>query len=486
MLVHNNDLIEMIKGCGTASEDQLKELASKHDDVYFTNAVYTSALLAAGTTVEMTKLVCDGKLKNGIAVVRPPGHHAEVDRPRGYCYFDTVAIAARDALKRDDVNRILIVDWDVHHGNGIQHFFYDDPSVLYCSLHRYDDHTFYPESTDANYDMVGNNKGAGYNMNFAWNWATMGDGDYLTAFHRVLMPVAYEFNPDLVLVACGLDAARGDPLGCYDVTPHGYAHMIHQLCGLAEGRMVVVLEGGYNLTSIAQSMVAICRVLLGHTPPRLKGGMIANDKALKCISSTAVALAPYWKCLRHNLNSNATPIEGGTATSEQPKPQGNTEQPHPQVDSGQLQASAEQPLPQESAEQPSSRKDDVTELLEQLELSGHTRVFAVQPLSTCPHLEEVQPLPPGGSLDAKQPCVTCGDSSENWICLVCYQVFCGRYVNKHMVDHTRETNHSMVLSFSDLSVWCYPCDSYVHNRVLFPAIDSAHISKFGRRATLSS
>ncbi|XP_065902653.1 histone deacetylase 6-like [Dysidea avara] len=313
--------------------------------------------------------------------------------------------------------------------------------------------------------------------------------------------------------ACGLDAARGDPLGRYNITPEGYAHMTHQLCGLAEGRMVVALESGYNLTSISQSMIAICSVLLGHTPPRLKGGLIPNDKALQCISSTAGALAPYWKCLRHHLDGDATPIAGGgpisvkqpeplpQANAEQSKPQAiaeqpqaSTEQPLPQAtaeqskpqDDAEPQAGSDQPLPQASAKQPSTRKDDVSELPEQLELSGHTRVFAVQPLSTCPHLEEVQPLPPGGSLDAKQPCATCGDSSENWICLVCYQVFCGRYVNKHMVDHTRETNHSMVLSFSDLSVWCYPCDSYVHNRVLFPAIDSAHINKFGRHATLSS
>ncbi|XP_042370787.1 histone deacetylase 6-like [Plectropomus leopardus] len=184
------------------------------------------------------------QVSNGVAIVRPPGHHAERDSPCGFCFFNTAALAARHAQKisQDAPLRVLILDWDVHHGNGTQHIFEDDESVLYVSLHRYDNGTFFPSSEDAAPDRVGVSKGVGFNVNVAWSGGRMGDSDYLAAFHRVVMPIATEFNPGLVLVSAGFDAARGDPLGGYHVTPEGYAHLTHLLMSLAGGRVLLILE----------------------------------------------------------------------------------------------------------------------------------------------------------------------------------------------------------------------------------------------------
>uniref|UniRef100_A0A3B4ZG69 Histone deacetylase 6 n=1 Tax=Stegastes partitus TaxID=144197 RepID=A0A3B4ZG69_9TELE len=172
-------------------------------------------------------------------------------------------------LLRIGTELVLILDWDVHHGNGTQHMFEDDDSVLYISLHRYDDAMFFPSSEDAATNRVGVAKGVGFNVNVAWSGGRMGDSDYLAAFHHVVMPIAVEFNPGLVLVSAGFDAARGDPLGGYHVTPEGYAHLTHMLMSLAGGRVLLILEGGYNLSSISDSMTLCTSVLLGDPPPAL-------------------------------------------------------------------------------------------------------------------------------------------------------------------------------------------------------------------------
>ncbi|KAJ1493209.1 hypothetical protein T484DRAFT_1610676 [Baffinella frigidus] len=179
----------------------------------------------------------------------------------GFCFFNYVAAAAAVAKSEFGLKRVLILDWDVHHGNGTEKMFINDPSVLYISLHRYDDGSFYPGTGPA--EEVGVREGAGYNVNIPWPHSGMGDAEYLLAFERVVMPIARSYNPELVLVSAGFDAAHGDPLGGCNVTPYGYGQMTNMLRGLAGGRMVVALEGGYNLRSISRSMEAVVRVLLG-------------------------------------------------------------------------------------------------------------------------------------------------------------------------------------------------------------------------------
>jgi hypothetical protein len=198
----------------------------------------------------------------------------------------------------DFVIRILIVDWDVHHGNGIQRMFESDPRILYISIHRYDNGFFFPGSTDANYDVVGSGLGKGYTVNIPWNTSKMGDTEYLAAFTNIVLPIGYEFNPQLVLVSAGFDAAKGDPLGGCSVTPEGYAHMTHLLSSLANGKMILALEGGYNLTSIAYSMVMCTKALLGDPIPSLTLNKKIHPSALQSIENVLNVQSKYWSVLR--------------------------------------------------------------------------------------------------------------------------------------------------------------------------------------------
>ncbi|KAM6189902.1 histone deacetylase 5 isoform 1-T1 [Sarcoramphus papa] len=177
--------------------------------------------MAVGCLVELAFKVAAGEIKNGFAVIRPPGHHAEESTAMGFCFFNSVAISAKLLQQKLSVGRILIVDWDIHHGNGTQQAFYSDPDVLYISLHRYDDGNFFPGSGAP--EEVGSGMGVGYNINIAWTGGVdppIGDVEYLTAFRTVVMPIANEFSPDVVLVSAGFDAVEGhlSPLGGYSVT----------------------------------------------------------------------------------------------------------------------------------------------------------------------------------------------------------------------------------------------------------------------------
>uniref|UniRef100_A0A8D0CGE1 Histone deacetylase n=1 Tax=Scleropages formosus TaxID=113540 RepID=A0A8D0CGE1_SCLFO len=229
----------------------------------------TASRIAAGSVTELAFRVAKGELKNGFAVVRPPGHHATHSTPMGFCFFNSVAIAAKQLQQKLNVSKILIVDWDVHHGNGTQEAFYSDPSVLYISLHRYDDGNFFPGSGGP--AEVGSGAGEGFNVNVAWIGGLnppMGDADYLAAFRTVVMPIAQTFAPDVVLVSSGFDAAEGHPppLGGYRVSARCFGYMTQQLMQLAGGRVVLVLEGGYDLTAICDASEACVSALLGVEP----------------------------------------------------------------------------------------------------------------------------------------------------------------------------------------------------------------------------
>jgi len=232
-------------------------------DTYTSRDSALAARLAAGGLTDLSLAVLRGDLANGFALLRPPGHHAEADRAMGFCLYNNVAVAARAVQAGGAAPKVLIVDWDLHHGNGTQHTFWEDPSVLYLSTHQF---PFYP-GTGA-IDEIGAGAGRGFTVNVPWPGG-MGDPEYLAAFDRVLLPIARDFAPDLTLVSAGFDAADGDPLGSMRLSPAGYAAMTSRLLSLSKGRVVLALEGGYNLDAISRSAAACLRVLLGEDPPAL-------------------------------------------------------------------------------------------------------------------------------------------------------------------------------------------------------------------------
>ncbi len=232
-------------------------------DTYIRDGSWEAALHAAGGVVALVGEVLDGHLDNGFALVRPPGHHAEAQRAMGFCLFNNVAVAARAAQAEWGVERVLIVDWDVHHGNGTQQIFYDDPSVMYFSIHQY---PYYP-GTGAK-DERGTGPGEGTTVNVPLPGG-VGDEDYLLAFERLLAPLARRFRPDLILVSAGFDPHWRDPLAAMEVTLTGFAGMAEILLRLAgelcQGRIVFVLEGGYDLDVLAYGVANTLFILSGQS-----------------------------------------------------------------------------------------------------------------------------------------------------------------------------------------------------------------------------
>lgn len=275
------------------------------------NEVHSSsaARLAVGSVVELVFKVASGELKNGFAIVRPPGHHAEESTPMGFCYFNSVAIAAKLLQQRLNVSKILIVDWDVHHGNGTQQAFYTDPSVLYLSLHRYDDGNFFPGSGAP--DEVGSGAGVGFTVNMAFTGGLeppMGDAEYLAAFRTVVMPIANEFAPDVVLVSSGFDAVDGHapPLGGYKLTAKCFGYLTRQLMALAGGRLVLALEGGHDLTAICDASEACVSALLGGELDPIPDEVLQqrpNANAVHSIEKVIEAHSKYWHSLQRSAST---------------------------------------------------------------------------------------------------------------------------------------------------------------------------------------
>jgi len=259
LAVHTAEHIDRIESTA------LREHAQLDPDTYTSRESAHAALLAAGGLVDLTAAVLSRTLSNGFALVRPPGHHAEADQAMGFCLFNNVAVAAR-AARRSGADRVLIVDWDLHHGNGTQNSFEDDPAILYFSKHEY---PYYP-GTGALAE-VGGGAARGRTVNVPWP-AGMGDAEYLAAFDHVLLPIARAFDPQLVLVSCGFDAADGDPLGGMRLSAEGYAALTARVSSLAGGKVVLALEGGYNLRAIAAAAAAVTRVLLGDPRAELDPG----------------------------------------------------------------------------------------------------------------------------------------------------------------------------------------------------------------------
>ncbi|KZT11050.1 histone deacetylase complex protein [Laetiporus sulphureus 93-53] len=296
LLVHSEALWEKVMAIQSMTDQDIADSAAYYDELslYVHKSTPYAARLSAGGVIEAALAVARGDVKKAFAIVRPPGHHAEPDEHMGFCFFNNVSIASKVVQLRTSVKKIMILDWDIHHGNGTQRTFYDDPSVLYISLHRYEGGHFYPNGPFGNLTSCGQGDGLGYTVNIPWPEKDMGDADYLHAFQKVIMPIAVEFAPDLVIISSGFDAAEGDTLGECHVSPTGYAHMTHMLSALANGKLVVALEGGYSLDAISVSALAVAKVLLGEAPPQIES-MVASEVATETIWQVAMEQSKYWK-----------------------------------------------------------------------------------------------------------------------------------------------------------------------------------------------
>ena len=226
---------------------------------------YATALLAAGGFLESLDRIMDGTVSNAFALVRPPGHHAEASRAMGFCFFNNVAIGAESLVRTHGLKRILIVDWDLHHGNGTEQAFYARRDAMYFSTHQV---PLYPGTGAAHF--MGRGDGHGYNLNVPL-LAGKGDADYLCIFERILAPIADRFEPEFILVSAGFDIAAGDPLGGMAVTPAGFGLLTSSLMAMAErtaaGRLALVLEGGYDLAALRDGVREVLKALAKRDSP---------------------------------------------------------------------------------------------------------------------------------------------------------------------------------------------------------------------------
>ncbi|MBD3181556.1 histone deacetylase [Candidatus Poribacteria bacterium] len=245
--VHTDTYVEAVrKFCqrGGGSLDQDTGVSRESFDV---------ALLSAGGAIRAAKAVMDGEVQSAFAAIRPPGHHAFPGRAKGFCIFNNIAICARYLQKEHDLEKILIVDWDLHHGDGTCYYFYDDPSVFYFSIHQ---HPFYP-GTGRAYE-TGSGKGIGYTLNVPVPYGTTSE-EYVEIFREKLMPVAMRFIPDFVLISAGFDAHKADPLSGIELTSESYGLFTNVVKEIADyscdGKIVSLLEGGYEPVALSESVL---------------------------------------------------------------------------------------------------------------------------------------------------------------------------------------------------------------------------------------
>jgi acetoin utilization deacetylase AcuC-like enzyme len=279
-------------------------------DTYTSSESHGVALLAAGAAIDAVERVFNARqgarvrterpggrpLEAALALVRPPGHHAERSRAMGFCLFNNVAVAAAHA-RALGAARVAIVDYDVHHGNGTQHLFEADPDVLYVSLHQF---PFYPGTGAA--DEIGHGRGTGFTVNLPLEVGAV-DADYRVGFSEIVIPVLRQFDPDLLLVSAGFDAHERDPLAGMRLTSAAFGAMTAELRRVAEdccdGRLVLVTEGGYDLRALEESLDVVVESLSDEsraaTPPLWPGDDATPDRGRASVDAARRVLAPYWK-----------------------------------------------------------------------------------------------------------------------------------------------------------------------------------------------
>jgi acetoin utilization deacetylase AcuC-like enzyme len=260
-------------------------------DTHSSRDTYQTALLSAGGVLTAVEAVMDGAVDNGFAIVRPPGHHALPNRAMGFCFFNNVAIAAKWLMESRGLKRVMIVDWDVHHGNGVQDIFYESPEVLYVSTHQF---PHYPGTGSLH--EIGYGAGMGFTVNLPMP-AEFGDAEYLCVFDRLIMPIGRQFKPEFILVSSGFDGHFRDPLAQMRVTEAGFAAMARRVKRLAAeccgGKMVAALEGGYDLDAIAESGRAVIDEFGGDAdePIRPADG---GDRVMPMIERAAQNVGRFW------------------------------------------------------------------------------------------------------------------------------------------------------------------------------------------------
>jgi acetoin utilization deacetylase AcuC-like enzyme len=256
--VHTPLYVEQISKRSKMARDR-QSLIQLDPDTYLSAASFEVAKLAAGAGLEAVKSVTNDRFLSSFVAVRPPGHHASASEGMGFCLFNNIALAARYAREHLGYHRVMIIDWDVHHGNGTQEIFYESPDICFLSLHQY---PFWPPNSGW-FTEDGKGAGRGYNINVPLPAGT-GDAGYLLAWQRVVQPICREYKPDLILLSAGYDAHADDPLGEQDISTCGFASMAASLVGLSKetnAKIVCFLEGGYNTHALADSVVATMRVL---------------------------------------------------------------------------------------------------------------------------------------------------------------------------------------------------------------------------------
>lgn len=417
-LIHTSNHVKNMRKI-SAQNKNMQECGDKYNSIYFHETTFKCATLAVGSVLEVVDNVLNGNYQKGICVVRPPGHHAEAEFPHGFCIFNNVALAAKNAIKFQGLKRlvnhnhlsrktslfllfdttiqrsnfifrVLIVDWDIHHGNGTQRMFEHDDKVLYISLHRYEHGEFFPKSSDGDYTVVGEGRGEGFNVNIPWNKHKMGDSDYIAAFQHIIMPIAYEFNPELVIVSAGFDAVVGDPIGHYHVTPEAYGYFTHWLSGLANGKIILCLEGGYNVNSISHAMTMCTKALLGDPLPILH--TTSKSPSASCIETIQNVLSvqqKYWKSLRFNKKLPSYKAIDSDSDINQMIKQLDALSCSDDNSSKPSGSKLHEPGPSSStvAGSSSEKKQTLTEYLqENRDALLNEEMFAVVPLSDCPHL----------------------------------------------------------------------------------------------------
>ena len=285
-LVHDGVHIERV-----AASENLPHYAFDADTPTSAQS-YSVARLAAGGCLSLVDEIIAGRIDNGFAFVRPPGHHAERSRAMGFCLFNNVAVTAAYLRRHHGLEKILVMDWDLHHGNGTQHIFESDPHVLYVSTHQY---PYYPGTGAIDETGRGDGRGATVNVPFP---AGFGDGEYRDAFHQVIEPVAREFDPDFVLISAGFDCHVRDPLGGMSVTEEGFRFMARRLLAMARdcagGRCAAILEGGYDLQAIRNSAAVVLDELQGVGPALAEMGADV-ERAAPLLEQLRETQKRYWK-----------------------------------------------------------------------------------------------------------------------------------------------------------------------------------------------
>lgn len=286
-LVHDGAYVEEVEAT------QGRERFAFDADTPTSPRSYATACLAVGGFLALLDSIMAGEVGNGFACVRPPGHHAERHRAMGFCLFNNVAVGAEYLRRRYGLRRVLVVDWDLHHGNGTQHMFESEPGVLYVSLHQY---PYYP-GTGA-MDECGRREGEGYTVNLPLP-AGCGDAEYGAAFQRIIEPIAQEYEPEFVLISAGFDAHARDPLGGMEVSADGFRRQTRALLDVARahanGRCAAILEGGYDLLAILNSATGVLDELAGRQPGAESTGAGRESRIQPLLERIRQVQQRYWR-----------------------------------------------------------------------------------------------------------------------------------------------------------------------------------------------